>query len=369
MAVVFYGNTLFQAASPPGKTGGGMSRRGTTIAVVGDGTWGTTLALHLHRLGHRIRWWGAFPAYLKVLDRRRENVKFLPGIPIPRAIRIIPDLLEAVEPAGLVVLAVPSQHMRSVAHRLKPCACSDTIVVSVAKGIETKTLKRMSQVIQEEVGVVPVAVLSGPNIASEIATGQPASSVVASKEPGLAVRVQRDFMSERLRLYTSTDVIGVELGGALKNPIAIAAGIGDGLGFGANAKAALITRGVVEMARLGVAMGAREATFWGLSGLGDLVTTCLAGRNRWLGQQIGQGRRLSAVLASIPGVIEGVATTTAACALGRRYHVELPIIEQVSAVLFHRTSPRKALHALMARTPKTEAVPFNQRRPEIDKPS
>lgn len=332
-----------------------MRRQGIAITVLGDGTWGTTLALHLHRLGHRIRWWGAFPDYLKVLDRRRENVKFLPGISIPRSIRIIPSLLEAVGSTRVVVLAIPSQHMRSVLTRLDGSSLSHTVLVSVAKGIETHTLKRMSEVIQEELGAAPLVVLSGPNIASEIAKGQPASSVVASKHPKLAAEVQRHFMSERLRIYTSTDVVGVELGGALKNPIAIAAGIGDGLGFGANAKAALVTRGVVEMARLGVAMGAREATFWGLSGLGDLITTCLAGRNRWLGEQVGQGKRLARVLASVPGVIEGVTTTKAALALGRRHRVELPIIEQVHAVLFRRKAPLQALQTLMTRSSKSES--------------
>ena len=231
------------------------------------------------------------------------------------------------------------------------------IIVSVAKGIEQGTLKRMSQVIIEELGPVPLAVLSGPNIASEIATGHPASSVVASSHPRLARRIQQMFTSNRLRLYTSTDVIGVELGGALKNPIAIAAGISDGLGFGANAKGALITRGVVEMARLGAALGARETTFWGLSGLGDLVTTCLSGRNHWLGEQLGQGKSLKQILASTPMVIEGVETSNAAVVLARRHHIELPIIEQVHAMLFRRSTPRHALAALMRRAGKSEASP------------
>jgi glycerol-3-phosphate dehydrogenase (NAD(P)+) len=238
---------------------------------------------------------------------------------------------------------------------MKALPMAGKAVVSVAKGLERGTLKRMSEVITEELGRVPFAVLSGPNIAHEIARSQPASSVVASALPQMASDVQRLFMNERFRLYTSSDVIGVELGGALKNPIAIAAGIGDGLGFGANAKAALATRGVVEIARLGVAMGARDETFWGLSGLGDLLTTCLGGRNRWLGEQLGKGRRLRAVLANSPMVIEGVETTRAAVALGRRVGVELPIIEQVYAVLFRRKNPRTALQALMTRVPKTEA--------------
>ena len=312
------------------------------------------MALHLHRIGHRVRLWGAFPDYVKALNRRRENVRFLPGIRIPGAIQITSDLETAVASARIVILAIPSQHMRGVVRRLKGFPPSRAAFVSVAKGLEKGSLKRMSQIIAEELGAVRLAVLSGPNIASEIATGHPASSVAASKNRLLAVEIQRTCMSERLRIYTSTDVAGVELGGALKNPIAIAAGIGDGLGFGANAKAALLTRGVVEMARLGAAMGAQAQTFWGLSGLGDLVTTCLSGRNRWLGEQLGQGRPLAAVLASTPMVIEGVDTAKAALALGRRYKVDLPIIEQVNAVLFHHRSPRQALQALMRRSGKAE---------------
>lgn len=325
------------------------------VAVLGDGGWGTTLAIHLHRLGHEVSWWGAFPEYLKVLDRRRENLKFLPGVRIPQTLRIVPALSDALASASLVVLASPSQHVRSVINRLRHLVSPGTAFLSVAKGIERGTLKRMSQVIIEELGQVPLAVLSGPNIASEITRGHPASSVVASKDLRLARWIQHTFMSDRLRIYTSTDVTGVELGGALKNPIAIAAGVSDGLGFGANAKAALITRGVVEMARLGVAMGARVETFQGLSGLGDLVTTCLSGRNRWLGEQLGRRRSLKAVLASTPMVIEGVETASASVALGRRYHVELPIIEQVHAILFRRRSPRSALQALMRRVGKSES--------------
>ncbi len=331
-----------------------MSARGASVAVLGDGGWGTTLAIHLYRLGHRVSWWGAFPEYLKLIERRRENVKFLPGVPIPRSLRIIPDLVGAVESAQIIVLAIPAQHLRSVVRRLTGRPEPKQIFVSVAKGIEQHTSKRMSEVVTEELGRVPLAVLSGPNIASEIAQGHPASSVVASRQHGLAAEIQRVFMSERLRIYTSTDVAGVELGGALKNPIAIAAGIGDGLGFGANAKAALITRGVVEMARLGVAMGGKPETFWGLSGLGDLVTTCLSGRNRWLGEQLGRGRSLERALASTPMVIEGVETARAAVALGRRCRVELPVIEQVHAILFRRRAPRQALQALMRRAGKSE---------------
>ncbi|MBI4353657.1 MAG: NAD(P)-dependent glycerol-3-phosphate dehydrogenase [Candidatus Omnitrophica bacterium] len=332
-----------------------MSRfRATTIAVLGDGGWGTTLAIHLHKLGHRVAWWGVFPEYVKVLKRRRENVKFLPGIRIPRDLPITTDLKEAIVPARVVVLAIPSQHLRSVLSRIPGPLPTDRLFVSVAKGIEVGTMKRMSEIVQEELAAVRIAALSGPNIASEIARGHPASSVVASTNLDVASEVQRLFMNEQFRLYTSTDLIGVELGGALKNPLAIAAGIGDGLGFGANAKAALITRGIVEIARLGLAMGAREETFWGLSGLGDLITTCLGGRNRALGEQLGKGRSLRAVTGESPMVIEGVETTKAAVALARRFDVELPIIEQVHAVLFRKQAPRHALQTLMTRSRKAE---------------
>lgn len=331
--------------------------RPLAVAVLGDGGWGTTLAIHLDRLGHEVRWWGAFPDYVRLLDRRRENTRFLPGISIPKRLRITADLAGALVAAELIILAIPSQFLRRVLTRLRPLPRrADAAFVSVAKGLERRTLKRMSQVVRDELGPVRLAVLSGPNLASEIARGHPASSVVASRQPALARRVQQAFMSDRLRLYTSRDPVGVELGGALKNPIAIAAGIGDGLGFGANAKAALITRGIVEIARLGRAMGAREGTFWGLSGLGDLITTCLSGRNRWLGEQLGRGRTLASALASTPMVFEGVETAQAAVRLGRRYHVELPIIEQVHAILTRRTSPRVALLALMRRSGKAEVA-------------
>ena len=324
------------------------------MAILGDGGWGTTMAIHLHRLGHAVRWWGAFPEYAKTLNRRRENSKFLPGVRLPRGLRITADITEAVTDTPLIFLAIPSPYVRGVLRQLRGLPPPQAVFVNLAKGLEHGSLKRMSQVIQEELGPVPHAVLSGPNIASEIAQGHPASSVVAASHAPIAADVQRVTMNEQLRIYTSTDLAGVELGGALKNPIAIAAGIGDGLGFGANAKAALITRGIVEMARLGTVIGAREETFWGLSGLGDLVTTCLSGRNRWLGEEIGRGRSLQAVLRSTPIVFEGVETSAAAMALGKRHGIELPILEQVHAILFRGRSPRRALQALMLRTGKAE---------------
>jgi len=325
------------------------------IAVLGDGGWGTTLALHLHRAGHRVRWWSAFSEHVARIARRRENAQFLPGIRIPRSLPLTADLHHALESSHLVVLAVPSQYLRGVVRQARRHWPRRAAALSVAKGLELRTLKRMSQVVGEELGRVRVAVLSGPNIAAEIARGHPASSVVASRAPGMAKRVQQLFMTERFRIYTSSDVIGVELGGALKNPLAIGAGIADGLGFGFNAKAAIMTRGAVEMARLGSAMGADPKTFRGLSGLGDLITTCLGGRNRWFGEQIGRGRSAKAVLRATPMVIEGVQTARAGVALARRYAVELPMIEQVYAILFRGRPPRAAFEALMRRAGRPES--------------
>jgi glycerol-3-phosphate dehydrogenase (NAD(P)+) len=329
-------------------------RKSMVCAVLGDGGWGSALAIHLHQLGYAVSLWGAFPDYVRRLDRTRQNPRYLPGVRIPRGIRITASLQEAIGRCAMVVLAVPSQHLRSVVSGFGPISFRRRIIVSVAKGIEQRSLLRMSQVIGQELGQVPLAVLSGPSIAAEVARGKPASLVAASANLRHARQVQQWFMNDQLRIYTSGDVAGVELGGALKNPIAIAAGVCDGLGLGANAKAALMTRGVVEMARLGQVLGARQSTFWGLSGLGDLVTTCLSGRNRWLGEQIGRGKKLRRVLASTPMVIEGVETARSALALARKRGVELPIIEQVEAILVHGRSPKQALQFLMNRKERPE---------------
>lgn len=332
-------------------------RAAVTCAVLGDGGWGTALAIHLHRLGHRVHWWGAFPEYLRALDRTRVNRKFLPGIPIPAAIRITPDLADAVRNTRLIIVAIPSQHLPAVIRRLKPLRrlWQQAILVSAAKGLDQASLKRMSQVIEDILHPAHLAVLSGPSIASDVGRGLATTAVVASHRSADAAAVQRWMMDDRLRLYTSADVAGVELGGALKNPIAIAAGVSDGLGLGSNAKAALITRGIVEMARLGRALGAKRETFWGLSGLGDLVTTCLSGRNYRLGVELGKGRSLTTILGSTPMVIEGVPAARTVVALARKRRIELPIIEQIHAILFRGQSPRKALQTLMLRAGKTES--------------
>ena len=312
--------------------------------------------LHLARKGFPVRLWGAFADYVTFLDKKRENVKFLPTFKIPLDIPILANLERALDAADVVVLAVPSQFMRSVLRQMQPHIAKDTTVVSVAKGLEKDTHLRMSEVIRQELGAAGIGVLSGPSIAYEVARGQPASVVMASDDRGLAEALQQVFLSDTVRVYVSTDCVGVELGGALKNPLAIAAGIADGLGLGSNAKAALITRGMVEMARLGVALGAKAETFWGLSGLGDLLTTCLSGRNRALGEELGKGKRLPDILNKTEMVIEGVDTSHAALALGEQHGIELPIIQQVHAILFEGKPPAVAMSDLMNRPPKHELV-------------
>jgi glycerol-3-phosphate dehydrogenase (NAD(P)+) len=326
------------------------------IAVIGDGGWGTTLAIHLSRKGFTTRLWGAFPEYITLLKSKRENVKFLPGVKIPESVVIAASLEEALKEADLMIMAIPSQHMRGVMTRLKAYDLRDALFVSVTKGIENGTLKRMSEVIEEIVKPKALAVLSGPTIALEVANGAPTTVVSSSQDLVTAKRIQDIFMSEKLRVYTNTDVIGVELGGSLKNIVAIAAGICDGLGFGTNAKAALLTRGITEIVRLGLAMGAKQETFYGLSGLGDLTTTCVSpySRNRWLGEEIGRGKRLGEVLKETEMVVEGVTTSKSAYELAKKYKVEMPITEEIYKVLYEHKDPKIAVRDLMTRSPKME---------------
>lgn len=326
------------------------------ITVIGDGGWGTTLGIILSCKGLDVTIWGIFPDYVDVLKSKRENIKFLPGVRIPEVIRITPSLEEAVAGSGLVVLAVPSQFMRGVLDMLRMCDTRDKAFVSVTKGIENNTLKRMSEVITELLGERPLAVLSGPTIALEVANGMPTTIVSSSKDAHFAREVQETFMTERFRVYTNSDVAGVEFGGALKNIIAIASGVSDGLGFGTNAKAALLTRGIVEIARLGVALGAKRETFYGLSGLGDLTTTCASSysRNRWLGEEIGKLKKVKDVLKGTEMVVEGVATSKSAYELSRKYRVDMPITTEIYRVLYENKDPKKAVYDLMTRSPKGE---------------
>jgi glycerol-3-phosphate dehydrogenase (NAD(P)+) len=327
------------------------------VSIIGDGGWGTTLGILLAKKGIDVAVWGAFPEYIEIVKRGRENVKFLPGVKIPDSVMLTASLTEALGHSQIVVLAVPSQFMRGVLMMLKVESISGKSFISVTKGIENKTLKRMSEVADEVLGRQKFAVLSGPTIALEVANGSPTTIVAASDDARLATAVQDIFMTDRFRVYTSSDVIGVELGGSLKNIIAIAAGACDALGFGTNAKSAVLTRGLVEIVRLGAAMGARRETFYGLSGLGDLTTTCISqySRNRWLGEEVGKGKKLTDVLKETDMVIEGVATARSAYDLSKKYKVEMPIISEIYKVLYENKDPKRAVHDLMTRAPKDEA--------------
>jgi glycerol-3-phosphate dehydrogenase (NAD(P)+) len=326
------------------------------ISVIGDGGWGTTLAVYLNERGYDVLLWGAFPEYVAEAKKRGENFKFLPGIKIPKAMEWVSDLQEAVDHGDLIVLAAPSQYLSGVLRQIKKLGFKQKIFLSVVKGIEIASNKRMSELIVDELGKVPLAVLSGPTIASELARGIVTTAVIASRHPKLALRLQKIFNSEVFRIYTNRDVIGVELGGSVKNVIAVACGICDGLGLGTNAKAAVLSRGLSEMTRLGVAMGAKKETFSGLSGLGDLVTTCVnaGSRNRTVGEAIGQGKDIGQVLSSMSMVAEGVATAKAVCQLSRKLKVSMPITEEVYNIIYKRKAVKTALKSLMSRALKPE---------------
>jgi len=328
------------------------------IAILGDGGWGTTLAILLFKKGFGLTLWGAFAGYARLMDRERTNKKFLPGVKIPKGIMITHDLEDALKDKELIILAVPSEYLRGVLQKIKSYTYRrETVFVSATKGIEVGSLKRMSQVLHEELGnSVKAAVLSGPTIAHEVARGVPTVAVIASQDKITRKRLQDVFITGRFRVYTSDDVIGVELGGSLKNIIAIACGISDGLGFGTNTKAAILSRGLSELSRLGAAMGAKTRTFSGISGLGDLVTTCFSpySRNRFVGEQIAKGKTLKQVQAHMQMVAEGVPTAKSAYALGLKYKVELPITREVYNVLYKNKSPLRAFKDLMKRERKEE---------------
>ncbi len=327
------------------------------VLILGDGGWGTTLAAMLARRGVATVLWSAFPARIRELAERRENTRFLPGVRLPEEnLEFSADPFAAAEGAELVVSAVPTQYVRDVATRFED-ALKNIPVVSVSKGLEMESFRTPSQILTDVLGVRSMAVLTGPSHAEEVARDLPASVVCASKEAWLPRAVQELFNSDRFRVYTSDDVIGAELAGALKNVIAVAAGICDGLELGDNAKSALLTRGMVEMARFGVARGAKATTFFGLAGVGDLITTCCSrhSRNRRVGEEIGRGRKLEEVLAGMSMVAEGVWTTKAL--FGPQVEsgeITLPIAEQVHAVLFEGKDPREAVLDLMRRAPTGE---------------
>ncbi len=328
----------------------------TKISILGDGGWGTTLALLLAEKGYEVRLWGAFPEYVEEIRRKRENVKFLPGFRIPEKVRLTPDIHEACRQADIAVLAAPSQFMRGVLKKIGKTGLRHLSFVSVAKGIETKSLKTMSQVVADELGRVPLSVISGPCIAREVALKMPSAASVASNRRGDPKKIRKIFETAAFSLFENDDLVGVELGGSIKNVIAICSGIVEGLGFGANTRAVLFARGLAEMARLGTAMGARRETFMGLSGLGDLTTTCLSpqSRNRWLGKEIAKGVGLKYVLKGTEMVVEGVATAEAATRLARKHKIAMPISEAVYHILFKGAEPRQVVKALMHREPYKE---------------
>jgi len=328
----------------------------TRVGIVGDGGWGTALAVHLHGLGHRVTVWGAFPEQVRETAAQRENVRFLPGVKLDPGIRWTDDEAEVVASAELLVTAVPSRYLRDVLERFAGRVPGDIPVVNVAKGFDPDTGKRLSELIVGMLGCRRFAVLSGPSHAEEVARGTPTAVVAAADELEVARRVQEVFSGRGFRVYTSRDVLGVELGGALKNVMALAAGISDGLGYGDNTKAALITRGLAEMIRLGKAMGARAETFAGLSGIGDLVVTATSrlSRNRAVGERIGRGEDPRRVIAAMVQVAEGVWACRAAYALARRYGVEMPITEQVYRVVYEGVAPREAVRRLLERPFKEE---------------
>jgi glycerol-3-phosphate dehydrogenase (NAD(P)+) len=333
------------------------------IAVIGGGAWGTGIAIVLGRKGtHRVRLWAHEADVCECITHQRVNEKFLPGRRIPDSVTASTDLAATLRGAHIVVSVMPSQHCRALFERMRPLIQPQTLIVSATKGLEEGSLKRMTEVITEVLkrdnGTSPaVGALSGPSFAQEVARGDPTAITIASSDATLPRTVQQEFSDPSFRVYTNNDVIGVELGGALKNIVAIAAGICDGLGLGHNSVAALITRGLAEMTRLVVACGGRTETMAGLAGLGDLVLSCTGGlsRNRSVGVELGRGRTLPEIIAGMHGMVaEGVFTTSAAVGLAHARNVEMPITEQMHAILHQGKSPREATQVLMSRTGKSE---------------
>lgn len=326
------------------------------IGILGAGTWGTALAILLCDNGHDVTMWSKLKREAKELDESRDNIKNLPGARLPKDVKITLDLKEACTDKDLIVMAVASPYIRATAKEVAPFIKEGQIIVNVSKGLENGTLLTLAEVISQEIPQAKVAVLSGPSHAEEVSRRIPTTIVVGSHCKETAHFIQDVFMNEVFRVYTSPDMIGIELGGALKNVIALAAGVIDGLGLGDNTKAALITRGMAEISRLGVAMGGYMETFSGLSGMGDLFVTCTSrhSRNRNAGVLIGQGYPLDEVSKMVNQVIEGVNTAKAALALARKYNVEMPIVEQVNLVLFEGKSPQDAVADLLVRDKRKE---------------
>lgn len=326
------------------------------VSVLGAGSWGTALSLLLCKNGHEVTLWSALEDEVRMLCEKREHESKLPGVRLPEDMKITADLEDSLQDPDVAVLAVPSPFTRSTAHRMAPFVKKGQIIVNVAKGVEEHTLMTLSEIISEEIPQADVCVLSGPSHAEEVGKGLPTTCVVSAEKRETAEYLQGIFMSPVFRVYTTPDILGVELGGALKNVIALAAGTADGLGYGDNTKAALITRGIAEISRLGTKMGARAETFYGLSGIGDLIVTCASvhSRNRKAGYLMGKGYTMQEAMDEVKMVVEGVYSARAAKSLAEKYQVEMPIIEEVNKVLFEDKPAANAVRDLMLRDKKVE---------------
>lgn len=325
------------------------------IGIIGAGSWGSAIAVLLHHNGHEVCVWSAIEHEISMLKSKREH-SALTGVKLSEDIVFTTDLGQAVKDKDLLVLAVASPYIRMTAKRLNSVVTDGQVILNVAKGIEEDTLMTLSSVIEQGVPCAEVAVMSGPSHAEEVGRGIPTTIVVGARREDIALYIQKIFMNEVFRVYTSPDLLGIELGGALKNVVALAAGIADGLGYGDNTKAALITRGIAEITRLGIAMGGKAETFSGLTGIGDLIVTCASmhSRNRKAGILIGQGYNMEQAMKEVNMVVEGVYSAKAAMALAQKYGIQLPIIEQVNQVLFQNKPADQAVRDLMLRDPKTE---------------
>lgn len=334
------------------------------VGVMGAGSWGTALALLLHSNGHQVTVWSINEEEVEMLSKEREHKSKLPGVKIPEDMVFTSDMETSIKEKDFLVLAVPSAFTRGTARRMKPFVGERQIIVDVAKGIEEDTLMTLSQQIEEEIPQANVAVLSGPSHAEEVGRGLPTAVVIGAKTEETARYLQEMFMNHVFRVYISSDMLGMELGGALKNVIALAAGIADGMGYGDNTKAALITRGIAEIARLGVKMGGALESFTGLTGIGDLIVTCASvhSRNRKAGYLMGQGKTMEEAMAEVKMVVEGVYSAKAAAKLGKKYGVALPIVDKVNEVLFEGKDPKEAVDELMLRDSKAEhsALPWGK---------
>ena len=329
------------------------------ISIISAGSWGTALALLLYNNGHQVTVCSENEEEIRMLQEKREHLTKLPGVPLPEKMEFTTDMERALSDRDLLVMAKASPYVRSTSRRIAPLIREGQLIVNVAKGIEADTLMTMSDIISEEIPLANVAVLSGPSHAEEVGRGLPTTIVTGAGDRDTALYVQNIFMNPVFRVYTSPDILGIELGGSLKNVIALAAGIADGLGYGDNTKAALITRGIAEITRLGIAMGARAETFYGLSGIGDLIVTCASvhSRNRKAGYLIGKGYTMQEAMDEVKMIVEGVHSARAGLELSEKYGIETPIIQAVGEVLFDDKSPRLAVDELMQRVKKDELAP------------